>query len=553
MLTYGSEYDQIIREYFDISDNYTRKFIVALDEAEKNSLLDSLSSSIYNDIVSKIDEIDFGTIPSSRGDITKVQGFDKTEQCIINIRKLILEYKQNPGIIDVVINAINNVKERRALFIKAFGIKAEFPMVLYNLVVLSIERSVSLMISTCIQYIKDPTTTTPKMALDKVAYTKTMEDVMYQQLVSFNTLCNDGTLDKLINEIFKHPVSEDVEIYDIPDNGQPVPSPNGDANDADDLFGNGEPYQPEAEPTAEPVNPDETEPAPMAAVPADETPAEDFPETHFDANDKPVGDDEELDIELDDEDQAPEVPAEEDTDEVTADTEVEVLPAPIPSEEVPSSTPENDPVPVPTSNDDVSPAKDDDVDYQNIPQVNPTDGSSDDADVAISEIRPDINAKESDDAEVQQEGMGDILSTVGKITNSKPGKILAIAGAIGAGVGLAKLATKGFKVIVGVLRNTIYGFYYTKMKIKDYLEIQADFIEANANELEISTTTELSDEKRNKVVKKQREWAMKLRKWADKFNIDAKETAKETEKAVKDDEKKKKKIGKDDDGDDVLF
>ena len=42
-------------------------------------------------------------------DITKVEGFANTEECINIIRKLVIEYKQNPSVVDVVINAISNI------------------------------------------------------------------------------------------------------------------------------------------------------------------------------------------------------------------------------------------------------------------------------------------------------------------------------------------------------------------------------------------------------------------------------------------------------------
>ena len=83
------EYDQIIREHFDLSDKYTRKYITSLKEdAQQDQLLAALSSALYDKIVQKVDDIDFGSIPLSRGDITKVEGFASTEECLNIIRRL---------------------------------------------------------------------------------------------------------------------------------------------------------------------------------------------------------------------------------------------------------------------------------------------------------------------------------------------------------------------------------------------------------------------------------------------------------------------------------
>ena len=198
---FKSEYDKIIRENFDLSDRYTRQYIATLEDAGQEQLLNTLSSAMYDNIVAKVDEIDFGTIPMSRGDITKVEGFEKTMQCLDIIRRLVIEYKQSTGVVDVVISAIQNVKDRKAIFIKSYVLNVELPMLIYNSIVMSIERFVCLLIATCIEYIKDPMSSSPKAALNKVAYQRTMDDVMFKQLISFNNMCANGSLDKVIDAV----------------------------------------------------------------------------------------------------------------------------------------------------------------------------------------------------------------------------------------------------------------------------------------------------------------------------------------------------------------
>ena len=216
---FNTEFDQLIRENFDLSDTYTRKYIAVLEDGDKENLISALSSALYDKIVNKVDKIDFGTIPMSRGDITKVQGFDKTEECLAIMKRLVAEYEQPTDVIDVVINAINNVRDRKALFMKGFTLNNELPMLIYNLAVLSIERSVSFMIATCVQFIKDPNSNTTKQALDKVAYRKTMDDVLYQQLASFNNLCNKKVIDTVLENSMKHPIKESIETAYNFDNG----------------------------------------------------------------------------------------------------------------------------------------------------------------------------------------------------------------------------------------------------------------------------------------------------------------------------------------------
>ena len=542
------DYDRIIREYFDLSDDKTRRYLISLDEAEQNKVLEALSSALYEKIVGKVDDIDFGSIPASRGDITKVEGFANTEECINIIRKLVIEYKQNPSVVDVVINAISNIKDRKAVFIKSFGMNIEFPMLMYNLVVLAIERSVSLMIATCIQYVKDPSTTTVKMALDKAAYLKTMDDTLYKQLITFNDICHDGSFDKMVDNVMsKSSIREDADVYGAVAPIDEDPGENNDVpvnSDTSELFDAKpeEVYPSEEAPKADDTtvsdydnfdNTPATEPAANADTEEPTSNPEEFPETHFDNNDQPVDPDQEvipIDIEEDDD---------HNTEVDMADADVQFV-----SPDVPTSVPQTSEVPVNTDNNDVSPTADNDtVEPQNIPQVTPSDAGISTADKAISED------------EVTNEGVGSTLKGVTNIANKLGDKktIIGVIGLAVAGLGLIVKGKDIFRFIVGLLRNLVYGFYYSKMKVADYLEVQADLIEANANELEISTTSGLDEESKNRAVKKQRDWAMKLRKWSDKFNIDSKNSAKETEKAKKEDEKDKKKIDKNDEGDDVLF
>lgn len=197
-------YNKIIREHFDISDEATRKCIIALEDGEQNQLLSAYSSKLYDMIVDKVDKIDFGTIPNSKGDITKVDGFENTIECLNLMRKIILEYKENTDVVDAPLIAIENIRNRKSIFMKAYGMNIEMPIVLYNLIVLSIEQSVSFLISVCIRYIKDPASQSIDAALDKVSYNNTRDNLLFEQLRSFNTSCSNGELDIVLNDVLKN-------------------------------------------------------------------------------------------------------------------------------------------------------------------------------------------------------------------------------------------------------------------------------------------------------------------------------------------------------------
>ena len=210
---YNYDIDQILRENFDISDKTTRKYLISLEEEDKSAVATALAAALYDKIVKKVDDIDFGTIPKSMGDITKIDGFKNTTECLDIIKKLVLEYKESTETVDTVINAIENIKARKALFMKGFSLGAPIVMTTYNLIVLAIEHSVSFLISVCIEYIKNNDTNTMDMALDKASYNNAHDNLLFQQVASFNESCGSGELDSAFTELLKaKPVKEDSEI-----------------------------------------------------------------------------------------------------------------------------------------------------------------------------------------------------------------------------------------------------------------------------------------------------------------------------------------------------
>lgn len=198
-----NDYYELIRENFNLSDSKTRQCIIALEDSEQNQVLSALANALYDKIIKKVDQIDFGTIPQSRGDITKVDGFENTVECLNIMRRLVTEYREDTKVVDTVLGAIENIRSRRSTFVKGFAMNLELPMVMYNLVVMAIEQSVSFLIAVCIQYIKDPETDSMKSALDKVAYKNAKDNMIYKQLELFNTSCATKELDKTFETVFK--------------------------------------------------------------------------------------------------------------------------------------------------------------------------------------------------------------------------------------------------------------------------------------------------------------------------------------------------------------
>lgn len=211
-----NDFNQIMREHMNYSDSDTVHAIAEASDNNQNQMLVALTSKLYDLITAKADKVDFSSISRSRGDITKIEKYEQLVECIDVIRNIIISYKEDTRPVDVVSMAIENLKTRVNMFKKAFVIGASLPMLTYNTIGLSIVYSISFLISTCIEYIKDPGSETFRMALDTVAYNKTDSNLLFTNLESFNEGCKSGDFDKamdlVINQAKVRRESTEIEV-----------------------------------------------------------------------------------------------------------------------------------------------------------------------------------------------------------------------------------------------------------------------------------------------------------------------------------------------------
>lgn len=198
------DYDTILNEYFDIEHRETRKVMLSINEADQNQVLSALTSKLYDHIVDRVDDIDFGDIPSTKGDITKLDRYQKLVDCVSVVRQLLEQYKQDLKPIRIIEDAIDNVIERKELFEKGFRYQVELPMITYSTIVLSIISSTSFLVSTCIEFIKIPSQDEFSVILDKVALTKSKSNLLFNNLEKFNNACDKGQIDNCLEVIIKN-------------------------------------------------------------------------------------------------------------------------------------------------------------------------------------------------------------------------------------------------------------------------------------------------------------------------------------------------------------
>lgn len=190
-------------EHFDLTDTATRRTLLSLNEAEQASVLTALTSKLYDHIVAKVDDIDYGEIPSTKGDVTKLSNYFKLRECINLLHDILKEYRQDTTPIDEIALALANIEARKDLFNRAFRMNVELPIIVYNNIVLSIINGVSYMIATSIEFIKTPNKDSFETVLDKVAYAKTKSHLLYGNLKKFNKCCEKNKFDSAMNHIIE--------------------------------------------------------------------------------------------------------------------------------------------------------------------------------------------------------------------------------------------------------------------------------------------------------------------------------------------------------------
>ena len=199
---------EAICKSFDVSDKNTRNTILSLDEAGQNSILTRLTSKLYDHIVKKTTDIDYGEIPNTKGDITKLSEYEDLKDVCAILKGILNEYHEKGGPIDICTICMANLESKKDLFSRAYRADCELPVMVYENTVLALIGGISYLIAGCIEFIKAPSDETYSIQLDKIAYAKSKDHLLFSALDKFNKSCENGDLDRAINEVISHRVKK---------------------------------------------------------------------------------------------------------------------------------------------------------------------------------------------------------------------------------------------------------------------------------------------------------------------------------------------------------
>ena len=189
-------YNAVIKEYFDLTDNDTRRCLLSINEADRNQIMASIANKLYNIITKKVDDIDFGQIPNTKGDITLIPNYNEIVEAIDTVYKLLEVERQSTACLDTVKKAIDNLKDSRELWQKAFALNCEIPVMYYNTIALGIVSATSIYISAAVELVKDTKNEQIDIILTRVTNAKSKDNLLMSNLAKFNKSYAKGDIEK---------------------------------------------------------------------------------------------------------------------------------------------------------------------------------------------------------------------------------------------------------------------------------------------------------------------------------------------------------------------
>lgn len=195
--------NEVVKNYMDFTDFHTLNVISVMNEEQQNSLLVSLTNKLYQMIVSKVDSIDYGEIPETKGDITKLHKYKDLCKCLDVLKNIFEQYHEDTKPVLEIENAINNIIDLKDIFVSGFATKTEFAMSVYKNITLGVINATSYMIAVCIEYIKNPKTEGLKIVMNKTGVSKVKESLVYESLINFNEACRKNEVENSLRPLIQ--------------------------------------------------------------------------------------------------------------------------------------------------------------------------------------------------------------------------------------------------------------------------------------------------------------------------------------------------------------
>lgn len=186
--------DSIVME---ASTSEDKQFMRNMSKEDVNQINATLVQKLYESVL-KHNKCDFGDIPKSKGDISKVEGIETCKECLALLKELHGKHGIPTTDIDTVDTSISVLLRHKRQFETGFKLNNEYLIILYNTIVMAIMDGTSMLIADYTNYMVTPNDVEYNGVAGK---NKKRGAVSIESLSKFNSLDASGSLDSTINAI----------------------------------------------------------------------------------------------------------------------------------------------------------------------------------------------------------------------------------------------------------------------------------------------------------------------------------------------------------------
>ena len=139
----------------EASSPQDRKYMRTMSKEDIHQINGASIQRLYQTVLDK-KNCDFGDIPTSKGDLSKVKYLTSTKECLKVLKELMtMNGIQEPGIAEIE-TAIGNVERMQPTFEYGFKTNQEYIIILYNTTVMAIVDATSMMCTAYMDYLVGP-------------------------------------------------------------------------------------------------------------------------------------------------------------------------------------------------------------------------------------------------------------------------------------------------------------------------------------------------------------------------------------------------------------
>lgn len=191
-------FDQVHPIILENSSKEDREYAKKLSKSEIYKLNGELLNNLYQSVLRC--NVDFGDIPLSKGDLSKLKNFN-TLECLDLLHDLMQKNGIDEPAVQDIKKCVNNILKLKPSFTEAFEVDNKYIMTLYNTMVLCVIDATSTIIASYMDYLIGP---------NRVGYSITNKydrgrgTLAIDNIRKFNSLVDDCSMEKTLKQLLEY-------------------------------------------------------------------------------------------------------------------------------------------------------------------------------------------------------------------------------------------------------------------------------------------------------------------------------------------------------------